>query len=82
MAYLGSAENVNGNTPDERLRNLIGSQERLISVVLEGIRESIKRNDLPDCSEILNLWNQQPHWHFLALPFLAGLSESRTNWTI
>ena len=75
MAYLGSAENVNGNTPDERLRNLIGSQEKLISLVLEGIRKSINRNDLPDCSEILNLWNHN-YWHFLALPFMAGLAES------
>ena len=74
MAYLGSAENVNGNTPQERLRNLIGSQERLISVLLEGIRKSINRNDLPDCSEILNFWHHN-HTHFLALPFMAGLSE-------
>ena len=74
MAYLGSAEKVNGNTPQERLRNLIGSRGRLISVILEGIRGSIDRNDLPDCSEILNLWNGNST-HLLAFPFMASLAE-------
>ena len=74
MAYLGSAENINGNTPQERLRDLIGSQERLISVILEGIQESINRNDLPDCSEILRLGNRN-RTHSLAFPFMAGLTE-------
>ena len=74
MVYLGNAENVDGNTPQERLRNLIGSQGRLISVVLEGIRGAINRNDLPDCSEIVNLGNRN-RTHLLTLPFMAGLAE-------
>ena len=74
MAYLGITKNINGNTPQECLHNLIGSQKRLISVVLEGIRESINRNDLPDCSEILSLRNRN-RTHFLALPLMAGLAE-------
>ena len=73
-AYLGITENINGNTPGERLRDLIGSQERIISVILEGIRGSIDRNDLPDCSEIINLGNRNCT-HVLALPFMAGLAE-------
>ena len=74
MVYLGNAQNVDGNTPEERLHNLIGSQGRLISVVLEGIRGAINRNDLPDCSEIVNLGNRN-RTHLLALPFMAGLAE-------
>ena len=74
MVYLGITKNINGNTPEERLRNLIGNQERLIPVILEGIRGSINRNDLPDCSEILNLWNGNST-HLLAFPFMAGLAE-------
>ena len=73
-AYLGITKNINGNTPEERLRDLIGSQERISSVVLEGIRGSIDRNDLPDCSEIINLGNRN-YTHVLALPFMAGLAE-------
>ena len=74
MAYLGSAGNVDGNTPEERLCNLIGSQRRSISVVLEGLRGSIDRNDLPDCAEIVNLGNRN-RTHLLALPFIVGLEE-------
>ena len=74
MAYLGSDENVAGNTPEERLRNLVGSQGRFIAVVLEGLRGSIGRNDLPDCSTIRN-WGNRNCTPVLALPFMAGLAE-------
>ena len=72
--YHGFFVDVTGNSPEERLRNLLGDDMVLIEAVMEGLRKSIKRNDVPDDTEIIRLGtaNQQ---HLLALPFLAGLEE-------
>ena len=78
LAYLGNDKSVEGNTPEERLRNLVGSQGQFISVVLKGLQRSIDRNDLPACSEILDLGNRG-YTHVLALPFIAGLAEIERN---
>ena len=74
MVYLGNNENIYGNTPRERLHNLIGSKRQLINVVLEGLRGSIDRDDLPACSDVIRLAGRN-RTHHLVFPFMAGLEE-------
>ena len=77
--YHGFFVDVAGNSPEERLRNLLGDDVVLVEAVMEGLRRSIKRDDVPDDTEIIRLGTADQR-HHLALPFLAGLEEefSRT----
>ena len=74
QVYFGRFIDVEGSTPLDRLRDILGDGERLIEAVLEGLRGSVGRSDVPDDAEIIRLeaGNQR---HYLALPFLAGLEE-------
>ena len=72
--YFGQFIDVEGDTPLDRLRYLFGDDERLSEVVLEGLRGSVGRSDVPDDAEIIRL-GAENQIHHLALPFLAGLEE-------
>ena len=74
QVYFGQFIDVEGRTPLDRLRDILGNDERLLEAVLEGLRGSVGRSDVPDDAEIIRLetGNQR---HYLALPFLAGLEE-------
>ena len=56
---------------EERLR---GDRD-LIDAVLQGLRGTINRGDVPDQDEILRL-REQNRMHYLGLPFLAGITEA------
>ena len=70
--FFGEFVDVEGDTPVDRLRNLFGEDEHLVQTVLEGLRSSVRRNDLPGDTEIIRLATED-RLHFLALPFMAGL---------
>ena len=71
--YHGCFVDVAGNSPDERLRDLLGDDADLIEAVMAGLRGSIERDDVPDDAEIIRLGTEDQHP--LAFPFLAGLEE-------
>ena len=73
-AYFGFFLGLDGNTGRDRLISLLGGDEHLANLVLGSFRESTKRCDLPQASEILRL-SIQNRQHLLALPFAAGLKE-------
>ena len=73
-AYHGSFIGMEGDAPRERLENLLGDDTDLIDAVMEGLRGSIERDDVPDDAEIIRL-GAKNMMHRLALPFLAGLEE-------
>lgn len=73
-AYYGGYMDVSGDTPKERLENLLGKDERLIEAVLQAFRMSIDREDLPSVKEIVRL-GVQDETHFLSYPYMAGLHE-------
>ena len=79
-AYFGHFVDLEGDTPLHRLRNLIGNRESLIQAVLQGLRDSIKRNDLPTVADIMRLGTQN-RTHSLAWPILAGLEETTQDGT-
>ena len=74
IAYLGGFSNVRGNTPLDRLQNLLGNDENLIQAVLDGFRGAIRRNDAPSAAEIIRL-DAQSQRHHLVFPVMAGLEE-------
>ena len=74
-AYYDEFIGVQGNTPADRLRDLVGGDEDLIAAILEGFRGAIRRSDAPTEAEILDL-NARNRTHFLALPIIAGLDDA------
>ena len=73
-AYLGQFVDVQGNTGRLRLRELLGD-DSLVDTVVGAMRASTTRPDLPEVEEVLRLAAQNRH-HFLMLPFLVGLHET------
>ena len=72
-AYLGSFVDVQGNDGPSRLRDLLG-EEALVDTVLQALRASTTRADLPDADDIFVLADKRKY-HLLMLPFLVGLEQ-------
>ena len=71
-AYLGIHENSAAKTPRQRLGDLVGSRVDLIDLLLAGMEGSIAREDLPDCDDVVRLFDQRSV-NPLVLPFVSGL---------
>ena len=76
-AYLGGYGDVRGGRPEDRLRVLLGADDPLIGAVLDGLRGSIERSDIPSDAETIRL-NTENKRHLLALPIVAGLEDRAT----
>ena len=74
-AYLGRYWELQGDTGRDRLRDLLGRDD-LIDTVVDAFRKTPMRKDLPDEIGIVCLAEEQKH-HRLMLPFLVGLDETR-----
>ncbi|MDE0473593.1 MAG: hypothetical protein OXI50_03470 [Gammaproteobacteria bacterium] len=74
VAYLDGFSDVRGDTPQERLRYLLGPDDDLLSAALAGLRGAIHRADLPTWTEVLKL-AAEDRTHYLAYPFMVGLEE-------
>ena len=72
-AYLGCFVNVQGNDGPSRLRDLVGDDSSVYTVI-EAFRTSTTRVDLPDADDIFGLADERNH-HLLMLPFLVGLEQ-------
>lgn len=73
-AYYGGFSDVFGETPEERLRHLLGPDGDLLEAALAGLRGAIHRPDLPKWTEVSKL-AAEGRTHYLAYPFMAGLQE-------
>lgn len=73
--YFGTYFGIEGNTPEERLRCVFGEYDELLEAVLDGLRGSVNRADVPDAEEIIHLFTEKQIYE-MALPFLAGLEIS------
>lgn len=77
LARFGEYVDVEGDTPEARLRCLLGDDELPgdddpVRVALDAFRGAVGRPDVPDPSEIVRLYSEQRR-HRLAFPFLAGM---------
>jgi len=78
-AYFGHFIDSKGDTPMERLQYFLYHDKNLVQSVLEGLRRSLKHNDLPTVKDIIELYTNN-ETHLLSRPFLAGLNEiTRTS---
>ena len=75
LAYFDQYIDVDGNSPRERIADLIGNDENATRVVLSGLEGTIARHDLPEGNEVLNLYSRGER-HYMALPYMAGLEET------
>ena len=70
-SYFGIDSTSSGT---EAVEEALRGDQRLTQAVLQSFRDAVERMDIPAFEEILNV-QAQGHMHYLALPFLAGLSE-------
>ena len=74
FAYLGRFYNIQGNSPDERLADLLGEELDLIEAVHCGFRNVLKRHDIPAVDEILKL-SVKERVHPIYFPCKIGIEE-------
>ena len=74
-AYFGALAEAEGADPVARLGSVFLNDGRLIATALDALRGAIRRDDLPDPTEIFRLRDTNRE-HYLALPVRAGLAES------
>ncbi|MDE0310105.1 MAG: hypothetical protein OXI60_09785 [Acidiferrobacterales bacterium] len=72
--YLGMTRKVSSNDPISRIHKLLGGDPVYTDTVLQALSESIFRDDIPDCDEMINLYCQNKR-HSLSLPIVAGLQH-------
>ena len=72
--YLGDYIDAEGDTPRDRLLNLLEGDGQLVDTVIAAFRSTIVRSDLPDELEIMRL-AAESKVHYLSHPFMAGLEE-------
>ena len=72
--YFGFDSGHMSSDPIDSLRNLLDSDESLVSATLSGFERVLERDDLPDLDEIVRL-DSEGKYSRLALPVLAGLAE-------
>ena len=73
-AYFGDYIDVEGDTPRDRLLNLLEGDGQLVDAAIAAFRLTTIRSDLPDESEIVRLASGS-EVHYLSCPFMAGLEE-------
>ena len=73
-AYLNDFSDIQGDSPEDRLRFLLGPGDDLLGAALAGLRGATCRGDLPTDTEILRL-TVEGQLHPLAYPFMVGLEE-------
>ncbi len=71
-AYLGVHDTFAGKSARQRLDDLVGSRADLIDLLLSGMEGSITREDLPDCDDVVRLYDRN-RVNVLVMPFVAGL---------
>ncbi|MCY3808610.1 MAG: hypothetical protein OXG58_04090 [Gemmatimonadetes bacterium] len=74
VAYFDGFSDVSGETPEERLRHLLGPDGDLLDAAMASLRGAIHRPDLPKWKEVSKL-AAGGRTHYLAYPFMAGLQE-------
>lgn len=71
-AYLDIYSDSTGETPDERLRSLLNTNDAWVELALHGLRQTLFRLDLPPAADIIDLEAKGQRYN-LALPCLAAM---------
>ncbi len=73
-SYFGEHIDAEGDTPRDRLFDLLEGDEELVETVIAAFGSTTVRSDLPDESEVVRLATESKV-HYLSYPFMAGLEE-------
>ena len=77
--YYGFFWGVGGGSPKERLRNCFKYNPGLVGPILTGLKNFLRREDLPKVEAIIKLDNKKgtnTTWRYVhSLPCLAGMNE-------
>ena len=79
-AYLGINRSINGNTPEERLSDLLLGDEELRRTAQSGIRRVAHHSDLPSLENLIRLEKDGKTSYFV-LPLLASMEEKERQLT-
>ena len=74
QAYCGSFFKLDLDKGPTAIAKLLKGDHDLIDAVLQGLRGTVDREDVPGIKEIIRL-REKGRMHYLAGPFLAGLQE-------
>jgi len=74
LVYLGANSHFRSGTPKSRLFDLLGDDHDSVEAVLQGLRGSIDRSDIPTDDEVIKL-SCEAKRHILAVPIFAGLED-------
>lgn len=74
QAYCGSFFDLDLDKGPDAIAKLLKGDHDLIDAVLQGLRGTVDREDVPGIKEIIRL-RGKGRMHYLAWPFLAGLQE-------
>lgn len=74
MVYFDLYSDIEGETPRDRLMDLLDGDSELVQAALEGLRAVPLQPDLPTVDEILEL-EAKGRMHFIRLPCLAAAEE-------
>lgn len=74
MVYFDLYSDIEGETPWDRLMDLLDGDRELVQAALEGLRAAPLRPDLPTVDEIVEL-EAKGRMHFIRLPCLAAAEE-------
>lgn len=69
---------IHGDTPEERMKDLLGDDQELINAAYLGFRHVLNRDDLPTVSEIIK-FDSEGKYHSIRLPCLVGIAECYKN---
>lgn len=74
LAYKGLLYEAHGETPQERIADLLDGDKELMAAAYEGFRHVLEREDLPTIAEIVDL-EVRGRMHFIRWPCLVGMDE-------
>ena len=70
--YFGWAGRDTGASGHDRIAGLIGSDPRLVNLVMDALRDAIRRDDLPEIETTISLYSESRR-PWLASPVLASM---------
>jgi hypothetical protein len=74
LAYNGHLTEARGDSPRERLEDFLGNDSELIEATFASFRRTLKRSDLPEVSEIVEL-ALKGNMHYIRPACLIGMDH-------
>jgi len=74
IAYFGGYYGMTSYSPTDRLKSLLGNDNKLVESALLGLMGTVTRAELPSPYDVVRIGAEQ-HIQYLWFPFLAGYNE-------